>query len=570
MTHNPQIIFSQTGIGKILKDYRVKVPPHQREYRWKESHVETLFEDLHKALNHDELEYFLGTIVTIPDTDGALEVIDGQQRLATITILLSEIRRYLLGIESELANKSLTPFLSEYDSHQRTDIPKLRLNLVDNDFFGKMLRATSLPGPLPVASPISHRRIRNAFLLAEKYVKKIVAPANQKTHGDVLIRWLDFIQDNAEVILLRVPTGANAYRMFETLNDRGLKTSQADLVKSYLFSKAGDRYPEAQAAWSQMIGSLSSLQGEDDDDDKDERWDITVIFLRSALMAFHGFLRRNEVYEIVQGLARGSTTVVSLLKDLEFLAGVYEATFSQDHEKWKKYPDAMKFAIQTINAFDIKPFRPCVMSVAAKFDAKEATSAFQMFVSLGVRLLIASSTRSGSIEETMAMAAQKVFTGDVKTASDLKRTIADIIPSDEQFGSTFEVATVSKAAYARYYLRAIEGVAQTKMHPWWVPNEDRDKMTLEHVLPERPQGNWPEFTPEQVELYVKRLGNLCLLPKSLNCDLRSANQEEKKAIYIQAPYELTKQIGREKTWTVEKICERQKGLAKLALKAWPI
>jgi len=572
-THKPQILFVQTGIAKILKDYRLKVPPHQRDYRWQDRHVERLFEDLFKAISSDEQEYFLGTIVTIPDNDGVLEVIDGQQRLATATILLSEMRRYLLAIEPDLANKSLPPFISEYDSRQRADIPKLKLNLIDNDFFGRMLASQSPTDPLPPGSPISHRRIRNAFIAAERYVRKIVAPANVKTHGDLLIDWLDYMQNNAEVILLRVPTGANAYRMFETLNDRGLKTSQADLVKSYLFSMAGDRYPEAQAAWSQMNGSLASLQKDDDDDDKDDNSDITLFFLRLALITHLGFLRRNEIYEGLQGLVKGSTTAIATLNDLRFLAGIYEATCNQDHDKWKKYPDAARRAIQTINDFDIKPFRPCFVAVAARFDPKEATQAFQMLVSLGVRLLIASGTRSGPIEETLAEAAKNIYKekNPITTSAELRQAIEKIIPSDEYFAQQFETATVSKAWNARYYLRAMETVAEgTSATPWWMPNEDKEKMTLEHVLPEHPEGNWPAFTPDEVELYAKRLGNLCLLPKTSNCDLKSADEKTKFAIYVDAPYQLTKQIGRQNGWSVAKICERQKGLAKLALKAWPL
>jgi Protein of unknown function DUF262/Protein of unknown function (DUF1524) len=569
--HSPQIITSQTGIARILKDHRLRVPPHQREYRWKERHVERLFEDLFKAITSDEKEYFLGTIVTIPDALGVLEVIDGQQRLATITILLSEIRRYLYPLEPDLATKSISSFITEYDSHQRADVHKLRLNLGDNEFFARMLSSQSPSDPLPPGSPKSHRRIRNAFLVAEKYVRKIVAPANQKTHGDVLINWLDYIEHHAEVILLRVPTGANAYRMFETLNDRGLRSSQADLVKCYLFQNAGDRYPEAQEAWSQMIGALSSLQGEEDDDnEKDERSDITMNFLRIALILLDGFIRRNEIYETLQKLVKGTTTAISILSELRSLAGVFEATYSQDHEKWKKYPDEARYAIQTINDFDIKPFRPCLVAVAAKFDSKEASQAFQMFVSLGVRLLVASSTRSGPIEETLAAAARSIYKGDTKTALSLKQALAAVIPSDTQFQSAFETATVSVAWNARYYLRVMEQTHQSKTNPWWIPNEDKEKMTLEHVLPENPEGNWPAFTPDQVELYVKRLGNLCLLPKGANSDLRSAGEARKFEVYRDATYELTRQIGREKDWSAQKIVERQKGLAKLAVKAWPL
>ncbi len=95
-------------------------------------------------------------------------------------------------------------------------------------------------------------------------------------------------------------------------------------------------------------------------------------------------------------------------------------------------------------------------------------------------------------------------------------------------------------------------------------------MTLEHVLPEHPEGKWPQFTEEEHAAYWKRIGNMCLWPKSLNSDFRNEAEKEKLAAYKDAPYELTKQISRVPHWTKETILERQKGLAKLALKAWPI
>ncbi len=92
------------------------------------------------------------------------------------------------------------------------------------------------------------------------------------------------------MILLKVPTVANAYKMFETLNDRGLKTSQADLVKNYLFGQADDRLAEVQQKWARMKSSLESL----DEDD------ITVTFLRQAMIAIRGHLKESDVYEKVQ------------------------------------------------------------------------------------------------------------------------------------------------------------------------------------------------------------------------------------------------------------------------------
>jgi len=567
--HKPQIVPSQIGISSILKSYRLKVPPHQREYRWTERNVEKLFEDLKLALDSDQPQYFLGTIVTIPDADGVLEIVDGQQRLATITIILSAFHRFLVPIESEMAN-SLVPFLTEYDRPQRENVPKLKLNLIDKDFFGKMLKSAPPYPELPSTAPLSNKRIRNAFIIADEYVKKIVAADSKNNYGDTISRWIDLIETDAEVILFRVPSGANAYKMFETLNDRGLRTTQADLVKSYLFSKAEDRYPEAQQSWLLMTAALLPLQGDIDDDEDDENRDLTVIFLRSALMCKRGHLTRGEVFEVVQGLGKGPQTVVTFLKELEELARVYEATFNRDHEKWKACPDIMKQAIQTINDFDIKSFRPALLAIAAKFSTSEATTAFIWFVSLGVRLLMTTGTRSGQVEKNFCDVAQKVYNGELKTTAEIKKFLEKYLPTNEQFQQSFQLATEPKPTFARYYLRAMEKVQQKEKSPWWVPNEDKDSMTLEHVLPLNPEGRWPQFTDEEVRTYAKRIGNLCLLPKKLNKSLENFDQKTKYEVYKTAPYVLTSQIADAGVWNVAAICKRQAGLAQLALKAWPL
>ena len=105
------------------------------------------------------------------------------------------------------------------------------------------------------------------------------------------------------MVLLRVPSDANAYKMFETLNDRGLKTSQSDLVKNYLFSKSGERIQEAQQKWALMRGTLECLDDED----------IAVTFFRHALIAIRGYMREVEVYDAVQSQAKGTQTAITFI-----------------------------------------------------------------------------------------------------------------------------------------------------------------------------------------------------------------------------------------------------------------
>jgi hypothetical protein len=95
-------------------------------------------------------------------------------------------------------------------------------------------------------------------------------------------------------------------------------------------------------------------------------------------------------------------------------------------------------------------------------------------------------------------------------------------------------------------------------------------INLEHVLPQRPEANWPNFNDDEVKTYSKRIGNLALLRARANSDLRSAGFDEKKKVYRDAPYKLTSAIAKEPGWGPEQISNRQKQLAELAVRAWPL
>jgi hypothetical protein len=516
---------------------------------------------LAKAISDNEPGYFLGTIVTIPGPSGRLEVIDGQQRLATITILLCQIRHYLRGKDTIIA-EDIKSFLFHTDRNQRAIVPRLRLNHADNDFFRAMLSEEESERPTEPALK-SHKLITAAFKETSKYIETIVSSYDVKVHGDILNKWINFVEFSADVILLQVPSGGNAYKMFETLNDRGLKTTQADLVKNYLFSQAGDRLPEAEHKWSLMRGALESLQEE-------EKEDITVTFFRHALIAIQGFLRQGEVYEAVQRNGKGAQAAVAFLRSVEILSAAYVATFYRDHEKWSDYPDAIRPAIVTLNFFDIHPFRPLLLAIAAKFPPKEAVRAFELLISVGVRLLVASSTRTGSVEERLARAAHKIYVGNIAGKSDLKKELGDIIPSDEKFRQAFEIATVSSGPLARYYLRTLERVAKGDADPLFTVSDDKEVVTLEHILPRKPEGNWPQFTPDEADSYWKRIGNMILLHHKTNSEMKSACWADKRQHFKEHGYELTAQVAAVPEWNVEAICERQANLAKLALKAWPV
>ena len=125
------ITISESGIGSVLNRYQLRVPLNQRSYAWQASHVRTLLTDFSSAVAQETDTYFLGTIVLTTNGDGALEVADGQQRLATTAILIATIRDHLYSgnaNESAAADKYTQNFLLGFDEHSGEHVAKLRLN----------------------------------------------------------------------------------------------------------------------------------------------------------------------------------------------------------------------------------------------------------------------------------------------------------------------------------------------------------------------------------------------------------------------------------------------------------
>jgi len=549
-----QIVFEQAGLGSVLKANNLAVPPNQREYAWTDKQVTQLFRDYSRAINNGS--YFLGTIVTIPRGEG-LEVVDGQQRLATTAILLAAIRDHLAGKEEIIVESINNEFLTGIVRARRARVSKLRLNVDDAELFNWIV--TQEKGQQPDVTRRSHELLLDAYAEARRHVTAIVSALDPKDHGDVLNSWVSFIEHQALVVLLKVPNDADAYRMFETLNDRGLKTSQADLIKNYLFGRADQRIHEVQTKWAYMRGALETL-----DDDE-----ITVTFLRHALIVQKGHLTESAVYDAVQESVKSEAGALTFVATLESLASSYVATFNGEHERWNGYPDAARRAIEVFNLLNIKPLRPLLLAVTSKMQPKEAAQSLQFLVSLGVRLMIASSTRSGSVEEPLAEAAKRVYDGKITNKDDLRKELT-VTPSDAVFRDALANARVSNAKLARYYLRSLEMAAKEEPEPWFIPQDDRSIINLEHVLPQRPDGNWPQFDDDAVSVYSKRLGNLSLMRALDNSGLKSESFEEKKQVYAVCPYVLTSQIAECDEWTVDRIVERQKVLADLGIAAWPI
>lgn len=254
-----QIRIDLEGIAHVLADNRLKVPVFQRSYAWEKSHVIDLLQDVTTSLQAGAQEYFLGSIVVSTEQSGVLEVVDGQQRLATVTIILAQIRDYFLqNGEDERAATLERDYLLKRDLRTQEPAPKLTLNDIDNDFFQKtVLSRPGSPDRAVNSTRTSHALLNEASATAAKHIGSVASTT--KTPIELLLDYVEYLNDKTKVILLRVPDHANAFTIFETLNDRGLDLAISDLLKNYLFFRAENRLVEVQASWTAMLGALSAV-----------------------------------------------------------------------------------------------------------------------------------------------------------------------------------------------------------------------------------------------------------------------------------------------------------------------
>jgi hypothetical protein len=558
---------TDAGIGAILNQNLLMVPPNQRSYAWEESHVQTMFEDFSLAVSNSHQTYFLGTVVLTQGTGDRLEVADGQQRLATTSILIAAIRDYLGAVgpnEKKAAEKYTSDYLLIYDEMTGEHTPKLQLNVEDNDFFLNqiLIPADQAKRQNTEPSVFSHRRLYRAATLARTHVENIVSQFNKADKAKELYGWVRFLRDSAMVISIRVPDHINAYTMFETLNDRGLRASQADILKNFLFGKSGDRLKEVQAKWSAMVSTIETVGNEDS----------LLTYIRHYWTLSNGYITERELASLVKEQVSGRQQAVSTVTGLEEHAGDYTGLLGPlEYNGWPaidKQTRAYIYVITKILA--IEQILPLLLAVIKKFQPSHARSAVKMFLSWSVRFLMAGVGGGGPLDRAYGQLAKEVTEGSIKTATKLREKVNPrILRTDDEFKLAFARASVSKTNLARYYLRSLELFKQDDPFADLGGTLDESfTFNVEHVMPQSESPDW-NIDEEVGQQFRKRLGNMVLLNPDANVKLGSKSFSEKKKVYSASPVLLTQAVGKFKDWGPSEIDQRQSSLAGLAVKIWP-
>lgn len=552
-----QISIALRGIAAVLESFPLAVPVHQRSFAWKKTEIQEFLEDLNEAFKRNE-EHFLGTVVVIsPKEDQPAQVIDGQQRLATTALLLAGIVEQLTEHgDEERALEIRRTYLAKYDIGRGETYSQLRLNQADEPYFRTLLNP-QFQAPAPSA-PESHQRLFDARNQSLAWLLSKVAATTDP------ISWLTnlflYLSSSFSVILVEVPDDANAFLIFETLNDRGIDLTIADLLKNYLLGHASVDIDVVLAHWTNATAILNAYGGEN----------LFSTFLRHLWSSQYAVVRERDLYRDIKARIVSRPNVVSFSDQLDQESSLYGAIISPEHEFWTSASAATQDALRTLDLLGLVQFRPTLLAALVHLPMPEVEKLLVLLVSWNVRLLIVGGLGGGVMESRYSEIGQDIRRGEVKTANDIANLAQAFVPNDSEFRSAFAEARVSTVRIARYYLRKLEQTKRGRRRVELVAQPDPNKLTLEHVLPEKPLQNWPQFTTEEAAAHSDGIGNLALLTQRLNNKLKSDPFESKRPIFASSELLLTQGVAEYGEWNTDAIKARQIALADLALRAWPM
>lgn len=567
----PKIRFEEETLGLIVRNRQgLRVPINQRSYAWKRAHVEDLFTDLNGAITKGSSEYFLGSIIVVnpPDQSVLIELYDGQQRLATTMILIAAIRDFFaVSLKDPKVADIITGESLLSVSRRGIETPHFSLSAADNSFFvARVLREPNHPdrkAVKPDPKKESHELIEEAAQAAADHVKVITKSLPADVQASTLQKWLDYLESGARVIWVEVQDQPTAYRIFETMNDRGLKLSAADLVKNYLYSLLDEKQPDQTdqitLRWQSMSAVLESLGREDGD---------AVDYIRYFWITTHGHTRSSDLFDKVKGEVNSAAGALAWAEVLQQKANDYAALLTPTHDAWSTYHQEVRANLDTVRYLGVSQIRPLLLSAFGKFPKKELERLIKNVVNWSVRCLI-TGVPSGNLEGVYSKNAKAISEETINDVDELAKqpNMRGLIPADDRFEAAVRTAVVPTASLARYYLRKLQIIADGKDEPQYTPNDGKP-VTLEHILPQRPGSDWKLPQDKMQELY-NRLGNQALLAGSVNSTIGNVGFDAKRKALADSPFSLTSMVAGNKDWGEKEIVDRQDELAKIALKAWP-
>ena len=550
-------------IKKVFSDdFVFNIPNYQRPYAWTIEQTEQLLTDLIDALGNETTDinqippYFLGNIVLIKPIDKSeSEVVDGQQRLTTLTVLFAVLKELL-------QDDNITKYICQpEDIFEGTPArPRLKLRERDRNFFEKYIQdpdgIEKLQKIHSNSLPDSQRNIvENTRLLLEKITKELPEELHKR-------RLTQFLLQRCYLVIVHTPDFESAYKIFSVLNDRGLDLSITDILKADVIGKLTQAEAEK---YTRKWEDLEQLLG---------RKDFTELFSYIRMI----YAQRNLETTVLKSF-RTYVLERQENQDLRYLIDEVIEPYAEALENIKNYTFA-----STRNALEINQlFRwlrrighsdwiaPAILYLT-KY-RHEPEQLFEFFTCLerlaaGLMILKLNITKRIKRYANIIKAIESnsnLYADDspVQLTTEEQQEICDRLNGD--------IYNNYKARNARLYilLRLNDAISDG------TPNYDSyGKITIEHVLPQNPKENsrWLSwFSSKEKEIYLHRLSNLVLLSRSKNSAASNYDFQTKKEKYFNSPvstFALTVQVLKEQEWTPQIAEVRQRYLLAELKQIW--
>jgi len=581
------------------------VPSYQRRYSWKAQHTGALFDDIDLLKDNDG--HLFGMIILHAGAyNGGFmtpEIVDGQQRLTTLTILLKSIEKAYRKIEREEIANEIRKMLQ---SKGPDKIIKNKVLLGDLDNPDYLLIMTE--GDF---KEIENKNLQDAIENFDYWLSDC-----EEEDLDLFYHKLINI---AVIIRLDVTLAQDAYKLFETINNRGLKLSATDIIKNFLLghaSKINDErtLEQVKNIWAQIIKELDGINT----DNFFRQYFCSIlkrkITFNGLVEEFKTYYIKNventdllgefEVYsdasvvdsdenEIFDGSENTDNEGIEIdgieetqekISIVDFLKLVRSATEVYRKMCWGKFDESW-VNIHNTNLWRIQCFPSYIFLMhffQKGYSKKTQSTVLKMIETFMLRRHICE-RRTG---ENDFIFAHLVYSLEEQTEENMlyafRKKIMDYYPEDSEFEDKLPTYQFKGKVEdrARYILEQLEYKKRGNTKETIISTSD--DVHLEHIVPQTINskkainefGDWVTYLGEKALIkhkkYVGRIGNLTLLAAPLNIQASNNPFTRKKNSYRQSDLLITKELATKNDFKFFHIDQRSEEIAKTALKIWTI
>lgn len=542
------------------------IPAYQRAYSWSMEDAEKLIEDTYLVYKENKnSDFYLGSLICIKKENEIFEVVDGQQRLITLTILFSAIE-LLLEDKSNLRKKNDLRNRITYEDEYGNICPKICVRKKDYEFYKKYIMFCDeenkqiYPKKEIKNLPLSQRNMINNFNTIYSYLEDIVIENNNSY--DIVIDFLNYLLRKVSFIQITTEDLNSSFRLFNVLNSRGLPLTYSDLFKSLLFEKINEKeknkLKEAEESWDKM---------EDD---------IGLEYMNSFLLAHcisnkeKNEIQNTKILNSYKKLIEEKNTINNIFyeqpsKMLEHILNSYNVYMKIKNNEFRN--GQISKILYGFNNSIIKgataKWLPLVIKLFIMLEKKIYTDKeIENFLNIFEKLyysMVLKRTRSGEVEAVISdilisLNLNKNLQETINLMKEKYKKYSTINSSDYEylnFGNKSNFV-LWKAFLIRLELEYIE----ENLIP------DFSSISIEHILPKTMNKYWSQiFNKNEHNEYVNNIGNIALLKLERNSSAKNASFETKKEKYKEyqrnkSIFSLTESISNYEIWNKESIEKR--------------